>query len=200
MSWHSSHGSGDDRPPESAHSVAWAALFFSLVACAMSGYVFMKTSGVSDSMKKLKENIKLVGEEAGKVIKSATDDSTKSGETTSEKKEGETAKPSADAKEGVNWTKIQDKLKNLRTLLSQGDDRASSYLDSIKKELATLKEYAGEKGAETITKTIMKLDDTRDKMKSDTIGAAERVKELSESLDTKGDDAPHPTPTPTPKS
>ncbi len=181
MAWQSQ---SSDRPPSApSNSVAWAALFFSLLAFAMSGFVLFKTYGTGELTAKLKENLQLLKEETSKAITSAK----KAGEAKlSGSKEKD--KPATDVEKSggeVRWDKIRERIENLRDMIRNGDDRAAPYLDALKKDLSLLRDYSAEKGSALLDKTMTKLQEVREKLREDTAGALQRLRELSDDLAPK---------------
>jgi len=184
MAWHSQQ---NDRPPESAHAVAWASLFFSLLACGMAGVALLRGHDTGEMGRKIKENFKQVEDKASKLLKKGNGEKSAGGEkkTVSGAKEPTPTGTKGADEPLVDKEKIRQKVDELRNMVDKGDDRAGDFLESIKRDLGLLRDYTAEKGGPALQRTAEKLREVGEKLKEDSSGAAQKLKELSEDLAPK---------------
>lgn len=173
------------RSPNTGRGIAWLAIFLSLAAICISTFVFLSTyddgklgEKLRERGSKLKENIQVLKDETANALKSRKE----------AEPAGEGAKASADAKPAdsaagdVRWDKIQERIQNLRKMVSEGDDRADSYLDKLRDDLAALREYSTTKGREALDKAGSELQSIRGSLKENAAEAGKRLKSLSEEI------------------
>lgn len=169
-----------ERPPETPYAIAWAALLFSLIACAMSGYVLMKNVDLGEMGGKLKENLKLIESETQKVLNKPEGGAEEESASDSLKHDDAAAGAGQD---GVKWDRLQERVGDIQQMAKEGDSRAGMYIESLKRDLGTLRDYTSEKGSATLDKMMTGLQEARDKLAEDSVAAADKLKKLKDDME-----------------
>jgi hypothetical protein len=147
--------------PGPSNSVAWAALFLSFVALVLSGFVMFVT--YRDG--RLVENLKVLRDETSKIVESAK------GRIGGEEKG-----------EAIRWDLLRERVDRIETMVQGGDDRASYYADTLKKDLSTMKDLTTDKSASALSKAVEDLEEARGRMESDRQEASRILRRLSENM------------------
>ena len=136
------------------------ALFLSVVACAMSGYVFFQdfeSDGIVDSIRNFRDETK----QAFADVRSRLGDK---------------------SPESLRWDRVRERVDRVEGMVRSGDERADYYLEVLSTDLSLLRDYATEKSAETLGDVMGKIGEIRAKLTEDRPDAVRRLRALSESL------------------
>ena len=79
----------------------------------------------------------------------------------------------------VNWTKIQEKLANLETMIASEDNRALPSLDVLREDLEAMRDYSTERGSEMLRGTIETLRSVREQIAEDAPLAISQLRALT---------------------
>ena len=152
-------------PPGQSRAVAWTALFFSLVACSLSGIVFFQS--YDDG--RLMDNLSVVGAEARKVYEAGR------GRFRSED-------------EGVmRWDKVRDGIDRIEEMVRNDDERATYHIDLLKERLAVMRDYTSKKTSSALADTMDRLDQVQVRLGKDSAEAARRLKRLKDEISRGAD-------------
>lgn len=145
----------------------------------MSGYVLLKNVDLGKVSGKFRENLKLIESETQKVLNK---DKSESEEASSESLRQDDAEPGS-GKDAVKWDRLQERVDDIQKMAKDGDSRAGSYIESLKRDLATLRDYTSEKGSATLDKMMNGLQEARDKLAEDGTAAADKLKKMKDDLE-----------------
>lgn len=191
MSWRPQQPEPPPPPPrESPHAVAWAALFFSLVACALAGFSFLSSYKGGEYGERLKEGVAVFQGEARKWIdrgevklsEKSAEAKTGSGESAGA---GDAEAGKSEAAAAIPWDRIREKVSEARDLIATGDDEARRYLDELNEEISRLRRAAGEAKDGALDSAAKAVEDARRTFDDGTSRTADKLKELQLDLAPK---------------
>lgn len=150
-------------PHKTGRAIAWTALFFSLLAFGMSGYLLFQS--YDDG--RLVENFKILTTETSNVFDSAR------------------KRLQERNVDGLQWDKIQARVDRIEAMIRSKDTRAGYYIDVLKTDLDLLREYTNEKGAEALKSAGEALESAQARLTDDEEGAAAMLHDLREELEPR---------------
>lgn len=175
-------------------------MFFSLIALAASGFVFLQTYDDGRLGRKLKENVGLARKEIDKAIESRGDHAGKSGSgkavsdreaDSAADKSGTDADPkssdkadaaAADGGSIFNLDRVRGRVDEVRELAAKSAPEARRRLDSLREELLTIRDYGTKKRDAVLEKSISAIEDAKGYLDMDKDEAKAKLKALSEDL------------------
>ena len=152
----------------SPNGVAWAALFFALIAFSISGFLLFDKYKDRYQDSEWRENLKSAGEDTSKLfgrLKKRFDERGNSGDG--------------------SWdsSKVKRRIERIEEMIRDKDDRASIYLDVLTDDLEVARDYMSEKSSKAVGRTLEALNDVRDRLKTDSAEAFQRLKKLKNELE-----------------